>query len=174
MLRKLSAILGSAVFLVIAPGFVAGLVPFWISRWRVDPPFFGVPLFRVVGVILTALGLAGLLDSFARFALQGLGTPAPVFPTRHLVVTGLYRYVRNPMYVAVVSTILGQGLLFGSVALVEYAAVVWLLFHLFVLIYEEPTLRANFGPEYREFCSRVPRWIPRVTPWKGPNHTGSA
>jgi hypothetical protein len=96
MIRKILAIIGSAIFLVIAPGFVAGLVPRWISRWRLEAHFFGMPLFRSAGGILIALGVAGLLDSFARFAVEGVGTPAPVFPTRHLVVTGLYRYVRNP------------------------------------------------------------------------------
>ena len=166
MNRNVLAIIGSAVFLVIAPGFIAGLVPRWISGWRLAAPFFGTPLFRLAGGILIALGVAGLLDSFVRFAVQGVGTPAPVFPTRHLVVTGLYRYVRNPMYVAVVSTILGQGLLFGNVVLLEYGAVVWLLFHLFVLAYEEPTLRASFGSEYESFCASVPRWIPRFTAWR--------
>lgn len=115
--------------------------------------------------MLIALGAIGLLDSFVRFALQGLGTPAPVFPTSHLVVTGLYRYVRNPMYVAVTSAILGQALIFGNVTLLEYGGMVWLLFHLFVLIYEEPTLKRSFGPEYKSFCVAVPRWIPRITPW---------
>ena len=117
--------------------------------------------------MLITVGVIGLLDSFVRFAVQGVGTPAPVFPTRHLVVTGLYRYVRNPMYVAVVSTILGQGLILGNVTLLEYGGLVWLLFHLFVLVYEEPTLRASFGSEYKLFCTEVPRWIPRFTPWRG-------
>ena len=99
------AIVGSAVFLVVAPGFVAGLVPRWISRWRFEPAFFAMPAFRFAGGLLMMLGGIGLLDSFVRFAVQGVGTPAPVFPTRHLVVTGLYRHVRNPMYVAVVSAI---------------------------------------------------------------------
>ena len=166
MIRKILASIGSAVFLVIAPGFVAGLVPRWISRWRLEAPFFGMPLFRFAGGILIALGVAGLLDSFVRFAVQGVGTPAPVFPTRHLVVTGLYRYVRNPMYVAVVSTILGQGLVFANVSLLEYGGLVWLMFHLFVLGYEEPTLRASFGSEYTVFCAEVPRWIPQLTPWR--------
>jgi protein-S-isoprenylcysteine O-methyltransferase Ste14 len=165
MSRKVVAIVGSAVFLVVAPGFVAGLVPWWISHWRLNPPFFGTPLFRFVGGILIALGIIGLLDSFARFAVEGLGTPAPVLPTRRLVVTGLYRYVRNPMYVAVVSTIVGQGLILGNATLLEYAGLVWLLFHLFVLAYEEPKLRASFGPEYKDFCAAVPRWIPRLNPW---------
>jgi protein-S-isoprenylcysteine O-methyltransferase Ste14 len=165
MIRKVLAIVGSAVFLVIAPGFVAGLAPWWISHWRLEAPFFGMPLFRFAGGLLIAFGVAGLLDSFVRFAVQGVGTPAPVFPTRHLVITGLYRYVRNPMYVAVVSTILGQGLVLGNVTLLEYGGLVWLLFHLFVLVYEEPTLRASFGSEYKVFCAEVPRWIPRFTPW---------
>jgi protein-S-isoprenylcysteine O-methyltransferase Ste14 len=166
MTTKALAIAGSVLFLIIAPGGVAGLVPWWISRWRVEPPFFGVTSFPFVGGILVGLGVTGVVDSFVRFALQGIGTPAPVLPTRHLVVTGLYRYVRNPMYVAVLSAILGQSLVLGNVSVFEYGVLVWLLFHLFVLAYEEPTLRASFGPEYETFCAAVPRWIPRLTPWQ--------
>jgi protein-S-isoprenylcysteine O-methyltransferase Ste14 len=165
VIRRALAIVGSAIFLVLAPGFVAGVVPWWISHWRVEPALLGLPLFRLVGGALLAVGAAGLLDSFGRFAIQGIGTPAPVFPTRHLVVTGLYRCVRNPMYVAVVSAILGQGLIFGNAKLLEYGGLVWLLFHFFVVIYEEPTLKATFGSEYAAFCAEVPRWIPRLTPW---------
>ena len=166
MVRKVSAIIGSAIFLVIAPGFVAGLVPWWISHWRFDNSFPAMPLFRFAGGILITLGSIGLVDSFTRFAVQGVGTPAPVFPTRHLVVTGLYRYVRNPMYVAVVSAILGQGLILGNATLLAYGAIVWLLFHLFVLAYEEPTLEASFGGEYGAFRAAVPRWIPWFTAWR--------
>lgn len=168
MTRKILAIFGSALFLVIAPGFVAGLVPWWMSHWQLKPAFFGLLSVRIVGGVLLCLGLAALLDSFVRFALQGVGTPAPVFPTRRLVVTGLYRYVRNPMYVAVVSTIFGQALILGDAALLEYGGLVWLLFHAFVLIYEEPTLRASFGPEYKAYCNDVRRWIPRLNAWKAP------
>jgi len=131
-----------------------------------EPPFFGWSPLRIIGVVLILTGLPVLLDSFARFALQGLGTPAPVFPTKHLVVTGWYRYVRNPMYVAVVSIIVGQALLFGNIRLLEYGAAAWLVAHLFVLAYEEPTMRATFGEEYQQFCANVPRWIPRLTPWR--------
>lgn len=120
------------------------------------------------------LGAVGLLDSFRRFAVEGLGTPAPVLPTRHLVVTGLYRYVRNPMYVAVVSAIVGQALIFGNVGLLEYGGRVWLLFHVFVLVYEEPKLRASFGTKYDLFCARVPRWIPRLTAWDSRRDGSSA
>jgi protein-S-isoprenylcysteine O-methyltransferase Ste14 len=167
-MRKALAVAGSTVFLVLAPGFVAGVAPWWISRWRVEASWPGMPLIRLVGAVLIALGAAGLLDSFGRFAFQGLGTPAPVFPTRHLVVSGLYRFVRNPMYVAVVAAILGQGMVLGSVALLQYGGVVWLLFHVFVLAYEEPSLRSAYGSEYKLFCSHVPRWLPRFTPWSHP------
>ena len=167
VIRKIAAIVGSALFLVIAPGFVAGLAPWWISHWRFQRAFLGLLPLRLAGGILMIVGTVGLLDSFRRFAVQGLGTPAPVFPTRHLVVSGLYRYVRNPMYVAVVCAIIGQALIFGNMRLVEYGGLVWLLFHLFVLVYEEPTLKASFGDEYEAFCANVPRWIPRFTPWDG-------
>jgi protein-S-isoprenylcysteine O-methyltransferase Ste14 len=165
-MRRVAAALGSIVFLVVAPGAVAGLIPYWLCGWRVGPPLLGLAAVRWLGVLLIAAGLLGLLDTFARFTFQGIGTPAPVFPTRHLVVSGPYRYVRNPMYVAVLATILGQGLFFGSDAVVEYAVVVGLDFHLFVLLYEEPTLRSTFGAEYADFCARVPRWIPRLRPWR--------
>jgi protein-S-isoprenylcysteine O-methyltransferase Ste14 len=159
-MNKAGAAIGSLAFLVIAPGFVAGVVPWWISRWEMEAAVM-LPV-RVAGIVLIALGIAGLLDSFARFALQGLGTPAPVAPTEHLVISGLYRNVRNPMYCAVTATILGQGLLFGNWNVLEYGAAVWLLFHLFVVIYEEPVLRRKYGSEYNEFCREVPRWIPRI------------
>ena len=164
-MRRIPAILGSIVFFIIAPCTVAGLVPYWISRWQMHPSFFDVEALRFVGAGFVLVGLFLLLDSFARFALEGLGTPAPIAPTKHLVVTGLYRYVRNPMYVGVVSAIVGQALLFGNIDLLIYGAVIWLAFHLFVLIYEEPTLKDTFGSEYDRFRAHVPRWIPRLRPW---------
>ena len=166
-MRRILSILGSAIFLLIAPGIVAVYVPWRICRWHVGPSLLGIYSLRFVGVFLIAVGLPVLLDSFARFALQGLGTPAPVFPTRHLVVSGLYRYVRNPMYVAVVTLILGQGLFFRSIRVLEYGIAVWVGFYLFVLLYEQPTLRKTFGHEYEEFCANVPGWIPHLRPWQG-------
>jgi protein-S-isoprenylcysteine O-methyltransferase Ste14 len=160
-----TAILGSLVFLVIAPGTVVGFVPWWISRWHRRPPLLGVELLPYIGGILIAIGLYVLLDSFARFALQGIGTPAPVMPTRHLVVSGLYRFVRNPMYLAGLVLVVGQGLLFGDPRLLVYGIAVWIAAHLFVRLYEEPTLQRTFGAEYRQFCDNVPRWIPRLTPY---------
>ena len=164
-MMRTKAILGSAVFLVLAPGLIAGYVPWLFSRWRLEPPLLGVSAFRVVGGLLVVAGLPVLLDSFRRFAVEGLGTPAPVMPTQHLVVTGWYRFVRNPMYVAVAALIFGQGLLFGNVRVLEYGLAIWAAFHIFVLAYEEPTLRRTFGPEYARFSGNVPRWFPRLRPW---------
>lgn len=161
MTGKGPAIVGSAIFLVVAPGFVAGVAPWWISHWRMGAPFFGMVLSRLAGGALLSAGAIGLLDSFARFAVQGLGTPAPIFPTQHLVVSGLYRYVRNPMYVAVVSAIFGQGFIFGDGRLLAYGGLVWLLMHLFVVFYEEPKLTKSFGAEYQVYLRQVPRWIPQ-------------
>src|SRR5215469_2404399 len=165
-MRRSSAILGSLLFLLVAPGFVVGVVPWWITGWRFPRPWPAMAGFRVLGAALMAAGIALLLDSFARFAWRGLGTPAPVAPTRHLVVTGLYRFVRNPMYLAVVAAILGQALLFANTRLVLYGLMVWAACHLFVILYEEPKLRGTFGSEYQRFCQHVPRWIPRPRPWQ--------
>jgi len=163
-MQRAGALLATVLFLFLAPGTVAGLIPFWISRWEFRPPFFGLEPVRWLGVTVIALSAPVLLESFARFALDGLGTPAPVLPTRHLVVKGFYRYVRNPMYVAVVSIIIGQGLLLGDGYLLLYAAVVWAAFFGFVLSYEEPKLRKTYGAEYETYCARVPRWIPLAQP----------
>ena len=169
---RLRAILGSVLFLVLAPGTVIGLIPWWISKWKVQPAPPGFLLIQLLGVLLLVTGILILLEAFARFALQGIGTPAPVLPTRHLVVTGFYRYVRNPMYVALVLAVLGQSMIQGNLNLVIYGGFVWLITHLFVVVYEEPTLRRTFGDDYNEFCANVPRWIPRLRPWKGPGKDG--
>src|SRR6202048_2718551 len=161
---KTIAILGSALFFAVAPSTVAGLVPSGITRWGFLPPFFDLPATRAVGILLIVAGLPGLVDSFARFALQGLGTPAPIAPTQNLVVTCLYRYVRNPIYVALVAVILGQAALFGDQHLLAYGVLVWLAFHAFVVGYEEPVLVRRFGTEYEDFRAHGPRWIPRRPP----------
>ena len=161
-MKRAGALLGSAIFLVLAPGTLAVYLPWAVCRWQFASPLPGFLAFRIIGTVMMAAGLPVLLDSFARFAIQGLGTPAPVAPPQCLVATGLYRYTRNPMYVAVSLLIFGQGLLFGSVRVLEYGVVVWLGFFAFVLLYEEPALKRKFGEEYEHFCARVPRWIPRL------------
>jgi protein-S-isoprenylcysteine O-methyltransferase Ste14 len=167
MKSRITSALASALFLVIAPGTVAGYVPWRLSGWRVEPPLLGWPWLRAFGVLLLAAGLPVLLDSFARFALAGRGTPAPIMPTDQLVVSGLYRYVRNPIYLAVLAIIVGQGLLFGITAVLVWAGVVAAACHVFVVGYEEPTLRRRYGQDYDTYCAAVRRWWPRWRSWQG-------
>lgn len=166
-MRKAAAVAGTGLFLLIAPGTVAGYVPWRITHWKVEATALRTIPFRGFGALLVAAATCILVDSFLRFAIKGLGTPAVPLPPRYLVVSGLYRYVRNPMYIAIAAAIFGQALLFSNLMLVAYGAAVWLFFHLFVIGYEEPSLRARFGEQYREFCGAVPRWIPRLRPWPG-------
>ena len=126
----------------------------------------GIRPVRWLGSALIAAGAITVVECFGRFALKGLGTPAPVAPTERLVVSGLYRYVRNPMYIGVVAAIVGQALLFGSALLLQYAALVWLFFFAFVVLYEEPALRRRFGSSYQDYRANVRRWWPRIRPWQ--------
>ena len=149
---------GSALFLVVAPGVTAGLIPYLLTGWDAgDTPLAA----RIAGAALTLAGAAVLLNAFARFALQGLGTPAPIAPTERLVITGLYRRVRNPMYLAVTATILGQWLLLGRPVLLAWALVFAATTFAFVRGYEEPTLLAEYGEEYERYRAAVPGWWPR-------------
>ena len=161
MAGRIKAALGSLAFLVLAPGGVAGLMPWLISQWRPLPPGDGPGALRWTGLILIVAGLVVVLEAFARFAWVGLGTPAPVAPTRILVVSGFYRFVRNPMYVAVTTLIFGQAVLFASWGVALYGVVIAAAFHTFVRLYEEPTLDRAYGLEYTAYCDATPRWIPR-------------
>lgn len=166
-MQRLAAALGTLAFLTLAPGSVAGLIPWWITGWRVRPALLGAEPMRWLGLALILAGLLMLLEAFARFAWQGLGTPAPIYPTRTLVTSGQYRHVRNPMYVAVTALVLGQGLWFGDPGLLAYGGLLWLSFFAFVLLYEEPKLLRTYGEQYRAYRDAVPRWIPRLIPWRG-------
>jgi protein-S-isoprenylcysteine O-methyltransferase Ste14 len=151
---------GTVVFFVLAPGVVAGLVPWWLTGWRVRhplPSWAWAPL-RVAGVALLVAGVVVLVGAFVRFVTEGVGTPAPVAPTQRLVVGGLYRYVRNPMYLAVVATIVGQALALGRPALLGYAVAVGAAMVAFVHGYEEPILADRFGAQYEAYRRAVPAW----------------
>jgi protein-S-isoprenylcysteine O-methyltransferase Ste14 len=148
----------SLLFLIAAPGVVAGYIPLVLLRngsqiktgvWA----YLAFPLWLIGGIIL--------LWSFWNFLREGHGTPAPIDPPKELVAVGFYRYVRNPMYVGIFLTLIGHLLWFGYWNLLIYAIVVSIAFHLFVTLYEEPTLRRNFGAAYENYCKQVPRWIPR-------------
>ncbi|MBI4517547.1 MAG: isoprenylcysteine carboxylmethyltransferase family protein [Deltaproteobacteria bacterium] len=155
-------LIGTTVFvLFVGPGPVIVLVPYLLTGWNLAPAFFGWETTRWLGVV-TCLAAAPLLaNALVGFVRRGQGTPAPVAPPRHLVVAGVYRYVRNPMYIGVLAMIVGQGVFLASVVVLLYAAGVALAFHLFVVLYEEPALRRKFGDNYRAYCKQVPRWLPR-------------
>ena len=158
--------IGTVVFLLLAPGVVAGLIPWLITRWQIPWADAWIWPIAIVAGILILSGIVVLLDAFIRFA-RADGTPAPPVPTTHLVIGGPYRYVRNPMYVAVLAIILGQALLFASWATVLYAGIAFLAVLLFVRFYEEPTLERTYGGEYQEYRRNVRAWIPRLRPWTG-------
>ena len=166
MRSRRAAAAGSSLFFALAPGVVAGLVPWLLTDWEVrDPVSWWAPV-RVLGGVLIVAGAAFLVHAFARFVVEGIGTPAPVAPTARLVVGGVYRYVRNPMYVAVTATIVGQALLLGQLGLLLYAALFVAVTAAFVRLYEEPTLARRYGAEYEEYRREVPGWWPRRRPWR--------
>ena len=150
---------------------MAGLVPWLLTGWDAGDTW--LPL-QVVGAALVLAGAAALVYSFTRFVTEGRGTPAPVAPTEQLVVGGLYRYVRNPMYVAVAATIVGQAALLGRPALLLYALAFMALVAGFVHGYEQPVLSERFGDEYERYRRNVPAWWPRLRPWQGASGAASS
>lgn len=166
-MRRVRATVGSVLFFLVAPGVVVGLGPWLLTRWETggSVPLLG-PL-RVIGGTLLVAAVGFLVHAFLRFIVEGLGTPAPVAPTRHLVVGGVYRYVRNPMYVAVVAAILGQAMVLGRPVLLFYALGIGLLQAAFVHYHEEPELLRRYGEEYATYRRAVPGWLPRLRPWQG-------
>jgi protein-S-isoprenylcysteine O-methyltransferase Ste14 len=149
------------LFTVFVPGTATILIPYWLLS---SEPARSLPIgiFRYLGVAPILLGAAIYLQCAWDFTFTGKGTPAPIDPPKELVVRGLYRYVRNPMYVGVLTLLLGETLFFASRALLEYTGLLFLIFHLFVLLYEEPALKRKFGESYQRYCETVPRWIPRL------------
>ncbi len=164
-MRRSAAAVVSSVFFALAPGVVAAVVPWWLTGWEVRRPLpYWAPVL-VLGVVLIVAGAAVLIHSFIRFVVEGAGTPAPVAPTERLVVGGLYRYVRNPMYLGVLATIVGQALVLGQPALLTYALVMFVIVAAFVRLYEEPVLRRRFGAQYEAYRRAVPAWWPRLHAW---------
>jgi len=151
--------LRSLLFFMLAPGMVAGVIPLTLLRTgsQTQTGFFSYLAFP-----LWLIGVAALLWCFWDFLVKGRGTPAPIDPPKELVVTGLYNYVRNPMYVGVLLVIIGHFLWFGSWNLLIYATVIFVAFHSFVTLYEEPNLKKRFGATYEDYLQRVPRWLPRL------------
>ena len=153
-------LLQTLAFTIVVPGSVAGYIP-WLLRAHPAPRPTTLTLSS--GIVLIAFGVAVYAHTaFWGFAFRGRGTPAPIAPTQDLVISGLHRYVRNPMYIGVLLIVVGQAVLFDSRTVLLYAAFLWLAFHVFVLLYEEPALHKQFGPEYDNYKQRVPRWLPKL------------
>lgn len=157
--RRRRAALGTAVFTVVLPGSAIVLVPWLLSGWRLAES----PWLRALGVVLIAAALPVFGSFLVRFVREGIGTPAPILPTERLVVGGPFERVRNPGYISVIAMVLGQAALFGSSGVALWALVLAAGFHAFVVLYEEPTLRRQFGADYEAYCRRVPRWLPRLS-----------
>ena len=145
---------------VFVPGTLTTLVPYLILRLSAEGFSFNLSVFRYVGIIPILLGALIYFWCAWDFTFVGKGTPAPFDAPKKVVATGVYRFIRNPMYVACVSVLIGEALFFESAALLIYAFVLFLVFHIWILIYEEPTLRKNFGASYEEYCREVSRWLP--------------
>src|ERR671916_724110 len=146
-MRRSTAAVGSAAFFLLGPGVFVGLIPWLLTGWQLREPVpYWAPM-RVIGVILLVAGLIVLIQAFVRFVVEGFGTPVPIAAPERLVVGGAYRYVRNPMYVAILAAIVGQGRLLGRLILLLYAAAAWLVVAAFVRLYEEPTLARRFGAD---------------------------
>jgi protein-S-isoprenylcysteine O-methyltransferase Ste14 len=152
------------VFTVLVPGTVAVYVPQLLVSSSASRGTLPLGWFRYAGLIGMVIGAGIYLWCAWDFTFAGKGTPAPIDPPKELVVRGPYKYVRNPMYVGVLSAVIGQAVWFESRVLFLYALICFLLFCCFVVFFEEPALRTKFGDSYQDYCKRVPRWIPRITP----------
>jgi protein-S-isoprenylcysteine O-methyltransferase Ste14 len=166
MASQRRSVIVSILFTVFGgPGIVLFFLPFWITRFRVPAgePLWQLLLVGVVGVV----GLTPVLESILRFVFVGRGTLFPATPTEHLGVSGFYRFVRNPMYVGVLTALAGEAILFKSRGLVNEAVFVSMAFDLFIRFHEEPFLMRRYPSEYPRYKESVRRWLPRVTPWDG-------
>jgi protein-S-isoprenylcysteine O-methyltransferase Ste14 len=157
---KVVPLMRTAVFTVLVPGAVAGYLPLVVIGGDGQGPRG----WSYIGVLPVAIGLLVYAWTAFDFAWTGRGTPAPIDPPRRLVVRGLYRYMRNPMYVGVLLVIIGEALLRRSWQTIEYAFAVAIMFGVLVLLLEEPLLRSRFGPAYSNYCAQVPRWWPKRSP----------
>lgn len=156
------ALLKTILFTVLVPCAVTIYIPYRLLTSRMNSPFVPRSAVHYFGLLLIIPGALIYLRSACDFVFAGRGTPAPIDPPQELVVRGLYRHVRNPMYVGVLAVLLGEAMLFNSVALLQMAGIVFLCFHFFILLYEEPTLKRHFGESYQRYCTAVPRWLPRL------------
>ena len=155
-------IIKTLVFSLLLPGVFLVLVPYFLLSSFGDRFAVAIGRIRIIGLIPLLFGVFVYIRCAWSFASFGKGTPAPIDPPKKLVVQGMYRYARNPMYIGVLFILIGEAFFFASLLLSIYTVLVFMCFHLFVVVYEEPALRAKFGDSYRKYCDSVPRWIPRT------------
>ncbi len=155
-------LLKTLIFTVVMPGTVGVILPLFLLRGSGDLTL-PIPSIWMVGVVPLTLGAALYFWCAGAFTFIGKGTPAPIDAPKVLVIQGPYRWVRNPMYVAVLLVVLGEAILFHSIMLVVYALLFWFIVHSFVVLVEEPSLQAQFGASYETYRRVVPRWIPRLS-----------
>jgi protein-S-isoprenylcysteine O-methyltransferase Ste14 len=158
------AVMKTAIFTIIAPGTVTVYIPYLLLSSPSAPAPLPIGMFRYLGAPFALLGAAIYFWCAWDFAFAGKGTPAPIDPPKELVVKGLYRYVRNPMYVGIITLLAGEAFFFAAWRLFQYAGLIFLAFHLFVVLYEEPALQKKFGESYERYCRTVSRWIPKLRP----------
>ena len=154
--------LKSAVATIVVPGAACVLIPYYIlngARISLTPP---LGILQVMAILIAGLGLYMIVWVSTAFVRQGKGTPIPIDPPTQLVITGLYRYVRNPMYVGAVLIILAEAIYFGSAWLMLYAVGLWAALHTALVVFEEPQLKKRFGADYEQYLKAVPRWIPKM------------
>jgi len=156
-----SLLLRNLFFTILQPGLIAGrLIPYWILGDNLNRTFVQpLQFYHYLGAIVFVIGLVILLNCIISFAVKGGGTLSPVDPTKLLVISGLYRFSRNPMYVGVTMILIGEAIFFQSVNLWIYLLFIFIAFNLFILLHEEPRLRKDFGEEYNQYCQKVRRWI---------------
>lgn len=148
------------LFTILQPGMVAGLIPFWILGDKAKKAFGQTLRFHhYSGALIFLIGFVIMLICIINFAVQGRGTLSPADPTKKLVATGLYKFSRNPMYVGVTLILIGEAIFFQSVELWRYSLLIFIAFNLFIIFFEEPRLKKDFGEEYSRYCKKVRRWV---------------
>jgi protein-S-isoprenylcysteine O-methyltransferase Ste14 len=156
---KTSLLLRNLVFTVLQPGLVAGVIPYYIVEGNIESLYFPWRINTWLGIAVFLAGFAIMLRCIIQFALEGKGTLSPVDPTKRLVVKGLYKFSRNPMYVGVILMLIGEALATQSSSLWVYLTIVFVAFNLFIILHEEPRLRRDFGQEYSLYKRKVRRWL---------------
>ena len=147
------AFLYGLMTLILAPLFFI-----WLNI-QLSLPTYSFLMFRLIGIVLALFGTIFWLYSISLFHFSGKGTPVPTSPPKRLVVKGVYKYTRNPMYISVLLILLGYFIVFGQLLLLLNLSIMAIFFHLFITRYEEPTLKKKFGDNYTEYCKQVPRWL---------------